>query len=174
MWLPSKRAASGNLFYPVINGRPACSTANQFRRDTRHLDLGITSFNGKSAYLLKWSDIFINFDAVIQFIVGLALDPSSLRHMFHPTYFPAGTTAVFIHRKILKWRCYHNVAGIWAPHTGSSKINGAKLSDTCSVRANWLCMSWSFYLAVMRREIQTGGNFFCTTLYTVKRSSLAH
>ena len=45
--------------------------------------------------------------------------------------------------------------------TGSSKINGAKLSDTCSVRANWLCMGWPFCLAEMRREFQTGGNFFC-------------
>ena len=50
--------------------------------------------------------------------------------------------------------------------TGSSKINGAKFSDACSVRANWLCMSWSFCLAEMRWEFQTGGKFFCTTLYT--------
>ena len=49
--------------------------------------------------------------------------------------------------------------------TGSSKINGAKLSDACSVRANWLCMGWPFCLAEMRREFQTGGNYFCTTLY---------
>ena len=28
--------------------------------------------------------------------------------------------------------------------TGSSKINGAKFSDACSVRANWLCMGWTF------------------------------
>ena len=44
--------------------------------------------------------------------------------------------------------------------TGSSEINGAKLSDACSVRANWLCMGWPFCLAEMRREFQTGGNFF--------------
>ena len=50
-------------------------------------------------------------------------------------------------------------------NTGSSKINGAMLSDTCSVRANWLCMGWPFCLAEMRREFQTGGNYFCTTLY---------
>ena len=43
--------------------------------------------------------------------------------------------------------------------TGSSKINGAKFSDTCSVRANWLCMGWPFCLAEMRREFQTGGIF---------------
>ena len=54
--------------------------------------------------------------------------------------------------------------------TGSSKINGAKLSDACSVRANWLCMGWPFCLAEMRREFQTGGNFFCTTLYFVEIS----
>ena len=50
--------------------------------------------------------------------------------------------------------------------TGSSKINGAKLNDTCSVRANWLCMGWPYCLAETRREFQTGGNFFSTTLYT--------
>ena len=50
--------------------------------------------------------------------------------------------------------------------TGSSKIIGAKLSDACSVRANWLCMGWPFCLAEMRREFQTGGKFFCTKLYT--------
>ena len=50
--------------------------------------------------------------------------------------------------------------------TGSSKINGAKLSDACSVRANWLCMGWPFCWAEMRREFQTGGKFFCITLYT--------
>ena len=49
--------------------------------------------------------------------------------------------------------------------TGSSKINGAKFSDACSVRANWLCMGWPFCLAEMRREFQTGGKIFCTTLY---------
>ena len=49
--------------------------------------------------------------------------------------------------------------------TGSSKINGAKFSDACSVRANWLCMGWPFCLAEMRREFQTGGKKFCTTLY---------
>ena len=48
---------------------------------------------------------------------------------------------------------------------GSSKINGAKFSDTCSVRANWLCMGWPFCLAEMRREFQTEGKLFCTTLY---------
>ena len=36
--------------------------------------------------------------------------------------------------------------------TGSSKINGAKFSDACSVRANRLCMGWPFCLAEMRRE----------------------
>ena len=46
--------------------------------------------------------------------------------------------------------------------TGSSKTNGAKLSDTGSVR---LCMGWPFCLAEMRREFQTGGTFLCTTLY---------
>ena len=46
------------------------------------------------------------------------------------------------------------------PTTGSSKINGAKFSDACSVRANWLCMGWPFFLAEMRREFQTGGKFF--------------
>ena len=49
-------------------------------------------------------------------------------------------------------------------NTGSSKINGAKLSDACSVRATWLCMGWPFCLVEMGREFQTGGNFFCTTL----------
>ena len=39
------------------------------------------------------------------------------------------------------------------------------MSDACSVRANWLCRGWPFCLAEMRREFQTGGNFFCTTLY---------
>ena len=33
-------------------------------------------------------------------------------------------------------------------------------------RANWLCIGWQFCLAEMRREFQTGGIFFCTTLYT--------
>ena len=51
------------------------------------------------------------------------------------------------------------------PFTGSSKINGAKFSDACSVGANWLCMGWPFCMAEMRREFQTGGKFFCTTLY---------
>ena len=49
---------------------------------------------------------------------------------------------------------------------GSSKINGPNFSDTCSVRANWLCMGWPFCLAEMKREFQTAGNFFaprCTT-----------
>ena len=32
-------------------------------------------------------------------------------------------------------------------------------------RANWLCMGWPFCLAEMRREFQTGGKKFCTTLY---------
>ena len=41
------------------------------------------------------------------------------------------------------------------PYTGSCKINGAKFSDTCSVRANWLCMGWPFSLAEMRRKFQT-------------------
>ena len=54
--------------------------------------------------------------------------------------------------------------------TGSSKINGAKLSDACSVRANWLCMGWPFCLAEMRREFQTGGKLFCTTLYTLHQT----
>ena len=49
--------------------------------------------------------------------------------------------------------------------TASSKINGAKFSDTCSVRANWLCMGWPFCQAEMRRKFQTGGKIFCTTLY---------
>ena len=48
--------------------------------------------------------------------------------------------------------------------TGSSKINGAKFSDACSVRAYWLCMGWPFCLAEMRREFLTGGKIFCTTL----------
>ena len=67
----------------------------------------------------------------------------------------------------LGWPFYHtNREGIMLiTCTGSSKINGAKLSDACSVRANWLCMGWPFCLAEMRREFQTGGNFFCTTLY---------
>ena len=56
--------------------------------------------------------------------------------------------------------------------TGSSKINGAKFSDACSVRANWLCMGWPFCLAEMRREFQTGGKLFCTTLYISIRASL--
>ena len=43
--------------------------------------------------------------------------------------------------------------------TGSSKIDGAKLSDACSVRADWLCMGWPFCLAEMRREFQTGEIF---------------
>ena len=51
-------------------------------------------------------------------------------------------------------------------NTGLSKINRAKFSDTCSVGAKWLCMGWPFYLAEMRREFQTGGNFFGTMLYT--------
>ena len=50
-------------------------------------------------------------------------------------------------------------------NTGSSKINGAKFSDACSVRANWLYMGWPFCLAEMRRKFQTGGKDFCTTLY---------
>ena len=41
-------------------------------------------------------------------------------------------------------------------NTGSSKINGAKFSDTCFVRANWLCMGWPFCLAEMRLEFKTG------------------
>ena len=44
-------------------------------------------------------------------------------------------------------------------NTGSSEINGAKLSDACSVRAHWLCMGWPFCLAEMRREFQTGKTF---------------
>ena len=51
----------------------------------------------------------------------------------------------------------------WGLRTGTSKINVAKFSDACSVRANWLCMGWPFCLAEIRREFQTGGNFFCTT-----------
>ena len=31
---------------------------------------------------------------------------------------------------------------------------------------NWLCMGWPFCLAEMRREFQTGGKLFCTTLYS--------
>ena len=54
--------------------------------------------------------------------------------------------------------------------TGSSEINGAKFSDTCSVRADWLCMGWPFCLSEMRREFQTGGKNFCTTLYMVPKS----
>ena len=49
--------------------------------------------------------------------------------------------------------------------TGWSKINGAKFSDACSVRANWLCIGWPFCLAEIRREFQTEENFFCTKLY---------
>ena len=43
------------------------------------------------------------------------------------------------------------------------------MSDTCSVRADWLCMGWPCCLAEMRQEFQTGGNFFCTTLYVHDR-----
>ena len=57
--------------------------------------------------------------------------------------------------------------------TGSSKINGAKFSDACCVRANWLYMGWPFCLAEMRREFQTGGNFFCTTLYFFRKPYIA-
>ena len=49
-------------------------------------------------------------------------------------------------------------------------FTGAKLSDVCSVRADWLCMGWPFCMAEMRREFQTGGNFFCTTLYVYGNS----
>ena len=52
--------------------------------------------------------------------------------------------------------------------TGSSKINGAKFSGACSVRANWLCMGWPFCLAEMRRQFQTGGKIFFTTLYIMQ------
>ena len=55
--------------------------------------------------------------------------------------------------------------------TGSSKINGAKLSDACSVRANWLCTGWPFCLAEMRQEFQTGEIFFvprCITINSLK------
>ena len=31
--------------------------------------------------------------------------------------------------------------------------------------ANWLCVGLPFCLAEMRREFQTGGKLFCTTLY---------
>ena len=41
-------------------------------------------------------------------------------------------------------------------YTGSSKINGAKFSEACSIRANWLCM---------RQEFQIGEKKFCTMLY---------
>ena len=49
--------------------------------------------------------------------------------------------------------------GLYSQFTGWSKINGAKFSDACSVRANWLCRGWPFCLAEMRQEFQTGGNF---------------
>ena len=64
--------------------------------------------------------------------------------------------AAWDNRKTIEWRAHRAVLC----HTGSSKINGAKLSDACSVRTNWLCMGWPFCLAELRREFQTGGHFF--------------
>ena len=44
--------------------------------------------------------------------------------------------------------------------TGSSKINGAKFSDACSVRANWLA------ILLGRNEAGVSNSkIFCTTLY---------
>ena len=66
------------------------------------------------------------------------------------------------HDVVAAVRHLHNVKVILIIHTfknntGSSKINGA---DACSVRANWLCIGWPFCLAELKREFQTGGNFF--------------
>ena len=51
--------------------------------------------------------------------------------------------------------------------TGSSKINGAKFGDPCSVMADWLTMGWPFCQADLRREFQTEGQFFCLSLYSI-------
>ena len=48
---------------------------------------------------------------------------------------------------------------------GSSSKKGAKLGEESSVRADWLCIGWPFCQAELRREFQTGGQFFCTRLY---------
>ena len=66
---------------------------------------------------------------------------------------------------LLETHCWRQTKLDRTPSTGSSKIKGAKFCDACSVKANWLCMGWPFFLAEMRREFQTGGKFFCTTLY---------
>ena len=88
--------------------------------------------------------------------IFLARNPSLLIHLIN---FLLGIKMSATNKSEIKFILNFN-------STGSSKINGAKLSDTCSVRANWLCMGWPFCLAEMRREFQTGGNYFCTTLYS--------
>ena len=50
--------------------------------------------------------------------------------------------------------------------TGSSKKVPAKLGDTCSVRADGLCIGCLSQWAEVGRENSKMQEFFCTTLYT--------
>ena len=53
--------------------------------------------------------------------------------------------------------------------TGSSKKNPAKFSDTCSVRADGLCIDCLGQWAERVRENSNMQEFFCTTLYVLRR-----
>ena len=53
--------------------------------------------------------------------------------------------------------------------TGLSKKIPAKFGDTCSVRADWLCIGCLGQWAERGREDSNMHEFFCTTLYVSKK-----
>ena len=52
----------------------------------------------------------------------------------------------------------------WTTYTGSSKKNPAKFGDSCSVRADGLCIGCLGQWAERGREDSNMQEFFCTTL----------
>lgn len=48
---------------------------------------------------------------------------------------------------------------------GPQKRKGAKFGNTCSVRADWLFISWSMLVDGRKARNSNRGIFFCTGLY---------
>ena len=97
--------------------------------------------------------------------IGLTVSAVGNLMMAMPHFVGTGQTYEFDADEAAKMNDKVLISPIWL--TGSSKINRAKFSGPCSVRANWLWMGWPFCLAELRREFQTGGIFFCTSLYSI-------
>ena len=63
------------------------------------------------------------------------------------------------------WTCLTFKLLFWKAHTAWSKKNQAKFSDTCSVRADGLCIGCPRLVGRRKAANSNMLEFFCTTLY---------